>query len=170
MSGLSNLSIRALLGLIIGVMGLLLIVLSASALVEALGRSQDARKVATLAPATQALFKALQSHRLERGNELAPLMAEAPAPDVLDRVVAAQRKTAEDGYAAGLAILERLDLPGLPATLTALKSAHDAVATLRPKADAALLQPKSARDASVLQSWPKLTQAYLDALDRKSVV
>src|SRR5277367_6329742 len=112
MSGFNNLSIRTLLGLIIGVMGLLLIVLSASSLVEALGRSQDARKVATLAPATQALFKALQSHRLERGNELAPLMAEAPAPDVLDRVIAGQRKTAEDGYATGVAILQRLDQIG----------------------------------------------------------
>jgi len=170
MSGFNNLSIRTLLGLIIGVMGLLLTVLNASSLIEALGRSQDARKVATLAPATQALFKALQSHRLERGNELAPLMAEAPAPDVLDRVIAAQRKTAEDGYTTGVAILERLDLPGLPAKLSTLKSAHEAVAALRPKADAALLQPKSARDQSVVQSWPKLTQSYLDALSDTSDV
>ncbi|HEV2677791.1 MAG TPA: HAMP domain-containing protein, partial [Aliidongia sp.] len=165
MSGLNNFSIRAILGLVIGIMGLLLVVLSTVALVDAFDRNQAARRVAGLAATSQSLFKALQSHRLERGNELAPLMAEAPAAATVDQVVGGNRKATEEGYGDGMAALERLDLAGLPAMVTKLKAAHDAVAALRPKADAALHQPKSARDAAVLQDWPKQTQALLNALN-----
>jgi methyl-accepting chemotaxis protein len=164
MGSFNNLSIRTILGLVIGIMGLLLVVLSAGSLLTALDRNADARRVAALSATTQSLFKALQNHRLERGNELAPLLAEAPAPDVVDKVVAPSRKGAEEGYAAGMAALGRLELPGLAAKVAALKAAHDTVAGLRPKADAALLQPKSARDAGLLQAWPKETQVFLDAL------
>jgi len=164
MSGLKNLSIRAILGLIIGTMGILLIVLSTSSLVDAFERNQATRRVAALAAASQSLFKALQSHRLERGNELAPLGADAPAADTVDKVVGANRKATEEGYADAMTAMTRLDLPGLPAVLSALKSTHDAVSVLRPKADAALHQPKSARDVGVVADWPKQTQSFLDAL------
>ena len=170
MSGLNNLSIRTVLGLVIGLMGLLLVVLSTMALVDALDRNQAARRVAALAGTTQSLFKALQSHRLERGNELAPLMADAPAAASVDQVVGGNRKSTEEGYTDGMAALARLDLPGLPATVAKLAAAHDAVAALRPKADAALHQPKSSRDAALLQDWPKQTQALLNALSDTSDV
>jgi len=165
MPGLSNLSIRALLGLIIGTMGILLITLNTSSLVEAFERNQAARRVAALATASQSLFKALQSHRLERGNELAPLGGEAPAADTVDKVVGTNRTATEEGYRESIAAMARLVLPGLPALTANLKSTHDAVVALRPKADAALHQPKSARDASVAADWAKQTQSFLDALN-----
>jgi methyl-accepting chemotaxis protein len=165
MSGLNNLSIRTVLGLVIAIMGVLLVTLSGSSLIDAFGRNQAARHVAAVAATSQSLFKALQSHRLERGNELAPLMAEAAADDTVDKVVGGNRKATEEGYADGMAALERLDVPGLPAMVAKLKAAHDTVAALRPKADAALHQPKSARDPGVLQDWPKQTQALLDVLN-----
>ncbi|MDB5360985.1 MAG: methyl-accepting chemotaxis protein [Rhodospirillales bacterium] len=168
MSGLNNLSIRGILGLVIGIMGLLLVALSVGSLITALDRSTDARRVAALSATTQSLFKALQNHRLERGNELAPLMAEAPAPDVVDKVVAPSRKGTEEGYAAGMAALKQLDLPGLAAKVATLSAAHDTVAGLRPKADAALLQPKSARDAALIQAWPRETQGFLNVLSDTS--
>ena len=165
MSGLNNLSIRAVLGLVIGLMGLLLVVLSTVALIDAFDRNQAARRVAALAGTSQPLFKALQSHRLERGNELAPLMAEAPAAATVDQVVGANRKSTEEGYADGMAAMARLDLPGLPAMVAKLKAAHDTVAALRPRADAALHQPKSGREAGLVPDWAKQTQALLNALN-----
>jgi len=165
MSGLNNLSIRTILGLVIGTMGVLLVTLSGSALIDAFERNQAARRVAAIAATSQSLFKALQSHRLERGNELAPLMADAAADDTVDKVVGGNRKATEEGYGDGVARLAQLDLPGLPAMVAKLKAAHDTVAALRPRADAALHQPKAARDAGLLQDWPKETQALLDVLN-----
>ena len=164
MSGLNSLSIRTIMGLVIGLMGLMLVASSAGSLVTALERNANARRVAALSATTQSVFKALQNYRFERTNELAPLMADPPAPDVVDKIVAPSRKSAEEGYAAATAALARLDLPGLAAKVPVLKGAHDKVVDLRPKADAALLQTTSARDPSLLQAWPKETQTLLDAL------
>ena len=164
MASFEDLSIRTILGAVIGIMGLLLVALSLGSLVTAVEHSTDARRVAALSTTTQSLFKALQNHRLERGNMLASLMAEQPASEMVDKIVGPRRKDAEAGYAAAMAALTELGLPGLTAKVSALKTAHDTVAELRPKADAALQQPKSARDMAVVQAWPKATQALLDAL------
>jgi methyl-accepting chemotaxis protein len=168
MPGVNNLSIRTLLGLIIGILGVLLIALSSSSLIAALDSNRAARHVAALAATSQSLFKGLQSLRLELGNVLTPLMAEAPAADTVDKTVGGYRKAAEEGYADGMAKLAALDVPGLPAAVAKLKAAHDALVSLRPRADAALHQPKAARDASVAQDWSKQCQALLDALGATS--
>src|SRR5271167_3000965 len=102
MLGLNNLSIRTLLGSIIGILGVLLIALSSLSLIAAFDGNRAARHVAALAATSQSLFKALQSHRLELGNELTPLMAEAPAADTVDKAVGGYRKAAEEGYADGM--------------------------------------------------------------------
>ncbi|HWK44438.1 MAG TPA: methyl-accepting chemotaxis protein, partial [Stellaceae bacterium] len=164
MSGLRNLSIRTILGLVVAVMGLLVVALSANSTIDAVHRSVDARRVATFASVSQSLFKVLQSHRLERGNVLAPLMAEAASGEAVDKIVAGNRKMAEEGYDEALRALPLLDLAGLPELTTKLKAIHDTVAALRPRVDAALHQPKSARDPGVLQEWPKQTQIFLDVV------
>jgi methyl-accepting chemotaxis protein len=168
MLSLNNLSIRTLLGSIIGILGVLLVALSSLSLIAAFDGNRAARHVAALATTSQSLFKALQSHRLELGNELTPLMAEAPAADTVDKAVGGYRKAAEEGYADGMAALASLDVPGLPAAVAKLKATHDALVSIRPKADAALHQPKAARDPSVAQDWSKQCQAFLNALSATS--
>jgi methyl-accepting chemotaxis protein len=164
----TKLSIRTILGAVIGIMGVLLVVASVVALVGVVGRYSEARHVAARAPVSQQFFQALQALRLERGNALTGLKGAAPATVAVTDDIAHQRQIVEDGYAGGLKLLDGIDLPNLASSVAQLKSAHDAVAALRPKVDAAVRQKGTERDPSLARDWPVATQAYLDALDGTS--
>jgi len=97
-------------------------------------------------PVSQQFFKSLQALRLERGNALTALKAAAPAESTMIADIANSRQIVEDGYAGGLKLLDGIDAPGLAAAVAQLKSAHEAVAALRPKLDAALRQKSAERD------------------------
>jgi methyl-accepting chemotaxis protein len=165
-----NLSIRTTLGLVIGILGLMLVAGSINALLNNLDRNAAAKRVAQLAPISQAFFQSLQQHRLERGNILIVFRAEAPASkDSIDNI-AAQRDGTLKGFNAGYAMLSELsnDLPGAAALLTKLKAANDAVDAMRPKAMQSIAQPRAQRDAQVMQDWPRVTQGYLNAVQEAS--
>jgi methyl-accepting chemotaxis protein len=158
-----NFSIRTVLGLVIGAMGLLLVVLSSSALVDAVGRSSDAYRVAKLASASRSLFAAMIGTRLERGVGISALVSENPIDSGAETDMAGYRRTSEEGYAESMKALESIDVAGLAATINTLRSAHEAVVALRSKADAAARLAKPAREASLVQEYPKTTQSLLDA-------
>ena len=162
-------SIRTTLGLVIGILGLMLVTLSAFSVVDALQRNRAAQKVASLAPISKSFFLSLQQHRLERGNIMIVFRADAPASkDSLDNITT-QRDGAKDGFNTGYAMLTALpDLPGAAPILAKLKTAHDAVEAIRPKAMAAIGQPKAQRDAQTMQDWPRVTQGYLNAVQEAS--
>ncbi|MEK9971259.1 MAG: HAMP domain-containing protein, partial [Ferrovibrio sp.] len=162
-------SIRTTLGLVIGILGLMLVAGSINALLQALDRNAAAQRVATLAPISQSFFRSLQQHRLERGNILIVFRADAPASkDTVDSITA-QRDSTKEGFTNGYAALSALtDLPGAAPVLAKLKSAHDAVEAMRPKAMAMIGQPKAQRDAQAMQEWPRVTQAYLNAVSEAS--
>jgi len=165
-----NLSIRTTLGLVIGILGLMLVAGSINALLNNLDRNAAAKRVAQLAPISQAFFQSLQQHRLERGNILIVFRAETPASkDSIDNI-AAQRDGTLKGFNAGYAMLSELssELPGAAALLTKLKAAHDAVDAMRPKAMQSIAQPRAQRDAQVMQDWPRVTQGYLNAVQEAS--
>ncbi len=165
-----NLSIRTTLGLVIGILGLMLVAGSINALLNNLDRNAAAKRVAQLAPISQAFFQSLQQHRLERGNILIVFRAEAPASkDSIDNITA-QRDGTLKGFNAGYAMLSELskDLPGAAALLTRLKAANDAVDAMRPKAMQSIAQPRAQRDAQVMQDWPRVTQGYLNAVQEAS--
>jgi methyl-accepting chemotaxis protein len=159
----ADFSIRTVLGLVIGAMGLLLVVLSSSALIDAVGRSSDAHRVAKLASASRSLFAAMIATRLERGTENTALLGENPLDSAAEADIAGYRRSSEDGYAESMKAIESIDIAGLAATAGTLRSAHDAVSGLRIKADAAARLAKGARDAALVQEYPKTTQNLLDA-------
>ncbi|GGF33810.1 methyl-accepting chemotaxis protein [Aliidongia dinghuensis] len=161
---LNNLSIRTILGLVIGTMGLLLVIASAVALSDAVERSANAHRVETASLTSRHLFKALINMRNERGAEISGLLGDAPVSSTTEADIAKLRAATEQGYADGLKALQDLALPELADPIARLVSSHDAVAALRPKVDAAIHQPKSARDAQLVQDWPKITQALLDGI------
>src|SRR5271167_833448 len=101
----ARMSIRAVLGQIIGVLGFLLIALSAIELVSAMERNAAARRVASLAGTGQQLFSTLLGFRLERGTTNPGLISEAAADSAADARVAANREISEKGYRA---VIERL--------------------------------------------------------------
>ncbi|WP_158240653.1 methyl-accepting chemotaxis protein [Telmatospirillum siberiense] len=159
-----HLSIRTILGLVLGTMGLLLLLQTSVTLIDSVGRNADAHRVARLASASRSLFKTLMAVRLERGVETGSLAAEATIDTASETDLMIYRRTAEEGYAESVAALQSIEITGLPAVVSALRSTHDTVATLRPKADAAVRQGKAARDAALIQDYPKITQNLLDAV------
>ncbi len=166
---MQGISIRATLGLIIGVLGLMLVAFSFTALNSAIERSKMAQKVAQLAPISQAFFFSLQQHRLERGNILITLRGDAPATDDSRKSVAEYGANTKDGYARGMAQFSQMsDQPGAAPLITKLKAAHDAVEALRPKLTQAIAVPRAQRDAAAGAEWPRATQAYLDAVEAAS--
>jgi methyl-accepting chemotaxis protein len=165
-----NFSIRTTLGLVIGILGLMLVAGSINALLNALDRNAAAKRVAQLAPISQAFFQSLQQHRLERGNILIVFRAEAPASKDSTDSITAQRDTTIKAYNTGYAMLSALsgELPGAAPILTKLKSANDAVDAMRPKAMQIIAQPRAQRDAQTMQDWPRVTQGYLTAVQEAS--
>jgi methyl-accepting chemotaxis protein len=159
-----NLSIRTLLGVIIGAMGVLLVARNSASLVDAVAESSNARRVATSAVISKHLFRALIGVRTGRGSEIAGLLGEGPISASTEAEIAHGRGEYEAGYGDAMKALAALDLPELAAPVDRLKAARDAAAAMRPKVDAAIRQPRSARDPALAQDWPKLTQSILDAI------
>ena len=164
MSLFARMSIRAVLGQIIGVLGILLVALSAMELVSAVERNEAARRVASLAGIDQQLFATLMGFRIERGTTNPALISEAAADNFAHERVATNREVSENGYRA---VIERLagtaDATLVP-LLARLTATHETLATQRTRADAAMHKPKSERDPSVAQDYAKAAQAYLDAI------
>src|SRR5260370_8989158 len=146
MTLLANLSIRTILGWLIGTMGLLLFILSASALVDSIDRSADARRVAASTVTSQHLFKSLLAMRVERGGGIGSLLREGQVDSGIEADMGRNRRTSEEGYADGVKSLAEINLPELAPAIDRLKAAHDAVVAARAKVDAAIHQTKSARD------------------------
>jgi methyl-accepting chemotaxis protein len=160
----AGMSIRVVLGLIIGVLGFFLVALSAMELVSAIDRNKAAERVASLAGTDQHLFATLLGFRLERGTTIPSLISEAPADGVADSRVATNREISETGYRAVIERLTGTTDSSLVSQLARLTAAREAVMAQRSKADAAVHKPKAERDPAVVQDYPKAAQAYLDAI------
>ena len=94
----NGLTIRTMLGVIIGALALLLIGSLASGLLDAFSRTQSAQRIARLAGADQQLFNTLMGFRLERGTFLATLVAEGTADAAADTRIATNRQISETAY------------------------------------------------------------------------
>jgi len=164
MSRFGNISLRMLLGLLIGTMGVLLLIVSLSALVDAVGRNANAHRVEAASVTSKQLFGALIGMRLERGAEISGLVGEAAISSATEGVIARARTMSEGGYVEGIKALADIDLPALKGPIAQLKAVHETIAAMRPKVDAAIHQPKSGRDAGLVADWPKQTQGFLDAV------
>jgi methyl-accepting chemotaxis protein len=160
----AGMSIRFVLGQIIGVLGLMLFALSAAGLYSAVERNDAARRVASLAATDQQLFAALLGFRLERGTTNPALISVTPADNAADTRIATNREVSETGYRAAVERLAGTAEPGLAPLLAKLTAAHETLAVQRTKSDAAIHQPKPARDPAAGQDYPKSAQIYLDSL------
>jgi methyl-accepting chemotaxis protein len=157
-------SVARILGAVVGSLGIVLVVICAYSLKQAIGRYNDSNRIVSLAVASRDLTNALVVFRLERGDTLSHLSA---APVVADNVLSAiaeNRTAAIKNYAQVLLSTAPLDVPGLAARMDKLRSVWAQIEELRPRTAAALRQEKAARDASVLPSWAKASDAYMDAI------
>jgi methyl-accepting chemotaxis protein len=161
---ISNLSIRTVLGLLVGLMGVLLIVVSALTLCDSLRDWSATDRVTEATMTSRYLLKTITATRIGRGAEMTATAAAAVADSAMEGRIAALRKTSEEGYGESLASLAKLDVAGLPASIERLKAAHDAMAALRPKIDNGIAKAKSERDPGLIEATPKVSQAFLDVL------
>jgi hypothetical protein len=103
----ANLSIRAILGVVVGLMGLLLLVSSGAMFVESVDRMAGARWVSVASATSRALFRTLLAIRLERGVLIGGLAGEGPIDGAAENDLALYRRDAEDGHRRGAASRSR---------------------------------------------------------------
>ncbi len=160
----TGLSIKVLLGGLIGLMGVLLIGLQVPPLLHAAEKFTAGQRVVTLTSTSDGLFRALESFRNERAMMVTALSAEAPISPRQQQVNEGFREKSEAGYQAAIRLLPTIDLPGLAAATEQLVRAHDVVAGLRQKGDANAALAKSARDPAVAMGLQDDGQSLLTAL------
>ncbi len=161
---LTNLSVRRILGVLLGAMGLLLVVISMLAFRDAVRRNENAGRIATLTQTSEYLFDMMIPMRHERRAEMSGLVAIGAVNNESMASISEHRQASEKYYAESMTLLATLDQPALVPLVARLRAAHDKVADLRPQADAAIHQPMSARDGHLGQDYPVVTQSLLDAI------
>jgi methyl-accepting chemotaxis protein len=161
---LTNLSIRSVLGLIIGFLGILLVGLSAIAGLGAIERNSTAKRVERLAGTSKQLFAILLGLRLERGAAISALTADVLISAAAEAQINNNQLASEVAYRQVQERLAGTSNPKLASLMANLTSTHDTLAPLRAKSDSAIHQPKPVREASVASDYVKASQAYLDAI------
>ncbi|MGY8667375.1 methyl-accepting chemotaxis protein [Bradyrhizobium sp. UFLA05-109] len=159
-----NPSIRSVLGAIIGILGLFLIAQLATGLYGAVERNATAQKLERFAGTDQQLFATLLGFRLERGTFLSALLAEGPANANADNRIATNRQSSEVAYKIVLERLEGVTDSRLAGALSRLVAIHDALVSLRPKAEAAIHQARAERDTKLADDFRRTAQDYLDGI------
>jgi methyl-accepting chemotaxis protein len=168
---LGKLSIRALIGGLVGIMGLILSLLCAINLRDAWQRYGAAEGVAELSTANKALFEAMQVYRFERGDTASALNLSGEQSDALRKRVEGHRATVDTQLAIALPILDRATVSGLPSVRDKLKADYQAHKDLRTRADSALQQPNAAsRDKDFVQSFMPKTGALLQDMENTATV
>jgi diguanylate cyclase (GGDEF)-like protein len=163
MSHPSRWSIRTILGLLIGMIGLLLIAVSVETLLDAGDSYVSSRKVAALSAISKPLLTSLIAARVERGTLANALIGENPIDADSVHVIADARREADTSYAQAMGGLAHTDLPGLADIAATLRASHAAAAALRARADAAVRQPAAARDPAIMRDEPVVFQRWVDA-------
>ena len=100
MTRLTGLSIRTILGALLGAMGLLLVSVSAVSFIDAVGRNADAVRTAIRTQISADLFRAIIPLRNERGAENTSLQAEDPANADSLADILSYRQDSEQHYRA----------------------------------------------------------------------
>ena len=163
-----KLSVRALLGGLIGIMGLVLSLMCANNLVNAWQHYDAGGRVTDLSIADKALFEAMQNFRLERGDSGSALNLSGAQSLAIKRTVDELRATVDAQLAIALPILERVSVPDLPAVRDKLKADYQVLKGLRARVDTAMQQPSTARDKDIVQSFmPKAASMLGDMEDQR---
>ena len=157
-------SVARILGAVVGSLGIVLVLICAYSLKQAVGRYADSNRIVSLAVASRDMTNALVVFRLERGDTLSNLSAPVPTPENTLSAIADMRAAAIKNYGQALQTIEQLDLPGLAERAQKLRSTWQDVDGLRARSTAALRQEKAARDASLTPAWAKASDAYMDAI------
>ncbi|GLR88147.1 methyl-accepting chemotaxis protein [Bradyrhizobium iriomotense] len=157
-------SVARVLGAVVGSLGVVLVVICAHGLKQAVGRFADGNRIVSLAVASRDMTNALVAFRLERGDTLGNLSSATVASDSIVNQIQEWRGAAVKTHAQALQTSEQVDLSGLSERLQKMRAIWEQLEGLRLRVLGALRQEKAARDADLLPSWAKASTAYMDAV------
>src|SRR3981189_3888613 len=114
-------SVARILGAVVGSLGLVLVLICAYGLKQAVSRYVDSNRIVSLAVASRSLPNALVAFRLERGDTISHLAAASAAADNVLALIAENRATATKNYAQALQSIAQLELAGFAQRLENLR-------------------------------------------------
>jgi methyl-accepting chemotaxis protein len=159
-----NISLRIVLGSIVGLLALLLIGITTYNVLEALSQRQVARVIERGNETSDLLLLAAGHFAAERGMTNAALNAAQSARDE-DRASIRQRRDEGDrALQAALAVLNTQDVH--KAQASEIESTHARVRELRQAADAALSQAREARDRATVSAWVPAATKLIEVSQR----
>jgi methyl-accepting chemotaxis protein len=161
---ISGISIRLLLGYVLGLLGLMLLLLGGARVLDATSSYRTASRLAAVTEASRHIFSAMQNLRFERGGLLAALAAPGPVAPAGRKQITGSRAAVEHEYAQGVAAIAKLNEPGLAKLAEGVQHAHQQIEALRPKVDAAEELAKAERDPGLAPEWAKATDSLLAQL------
>ena len=164
---LHRLSIRAILGSTIVVMGALIILLAGVNLWSAIGRHRAAERVVTFIQLDDHVFGAMVGMRTERGTIVSALAAAGAADAASITRMTENRDQSEASFALAAPMLDDIAAisPQWATSIARLHAARAAMVTLRSQVDIMLRQDMAARDAAVARSAAAISLAWQDALN-----
>ena len=156
---LEGLSIRTLLGAVMGLLALLTLGFATELSLRAWARHAEASRIVQMAEAGRELFRAAAALRLERGETLTALAG--PAPDPEGTRIRPRRAEAE---AAATSAIAALRASGLTADAERLERGRATVQELRQAVDAALRLPREQRPQDLARRWGEGSLAQVNTL------
>ncbi len=156
---LEGLSIRTLLGAVLGLLALLTLGFATELSLRAWARHNEAGRIVQMAEAGRDLFRAAAAMRLERGETLTALAG--PAPDPEGTRIRPRRAEAEAAAAIAIAALRD---SGLGQEAERLERSRATVESLRQGVDAALRLPRDQRPQDLSRRWAEGSLTYVDTL------
>jgi len=165
-----SLSIRSMLSVTIMIMGLLIMVLGTSALLDGWRQHQRAERVAALARTDKTLLAALLAFRGERGDTSANLKLSPNPTETVRKRINEYRARADSAFEAAFPALSEIDLPNLASIRDGIKATYAELRTLRTQADAAFSQPVEAHDKALADVFLHTADPLLQGLEAASAV
>jgi len=160
----SGISIRLLLGYILGLIGLMLLLLGGNNLIDAAGKYNEAHRLSAVAQTSQSIFIAMENLRYERGGMMGALTAPTAAAPEQRKQILGNREAGEAGYRRGLALMGTM--PALAKLKADIQSAHEQMDIMRQAADAAYVLAKTERDGALAPKWGKAGDNLLALLNQ----
>lgn len=157
-------SVARILGAVVGSLGIVLVLICAYGLKQAVSRYGDSNRIVSLAVASRDLTNALVAFRLERGDTISHLSSASAAADNVLALIAENRATATKNYAQALQSIAQLELAGFAERMEKLRGIWAQLEELRPRTTAGLRQEKAAREANLTAGWVRTSDAYMDAI------
>jgi methyl-accepting chemotaxis protein len=162
---MNKLSVNLLLKSVIGALAAAVVVLLIVGSWDSWTRLKSAERIANVASASAEIFTSLHNLRLDRTMTPRALQAE-PAFTVIGQEILKPRGAMMPALKAAVASMETIDFPGRQTAMSNLDAAIKKLTSLHQDSEAALKQPKSARNAALGKEFIESTTGMIEMLDK----